>query len=180
MDVNLSSVLDAEYWETYGLKEVGAVALNLSQKDMDWETVAEEKGVKMVIPGIDAVIDDAGTEVYNDNGVRVIAKTILEDPSEYSADIHVLLLVENTSGFTLSLDDVYDSLSVNGFMSDYNCSRIGLKDGEYAVMEIELYESALEENKITGVADIKEIEFSIEIKEGRNKVAEPKITIMYE
>jgi len=180
VDVNLSSALDAEYWEAYGLKEIGAVALNLSQKDMDWETVAEEKRVKMVMPGVDAAVDTTGTEIYNDNGLRIIAKTIMEDPSEYSEDIHVLLMAENTSGSTLSVDDVYDSLSVNGFMSDYIFPRSEIMDGECAVMEIELYESALEENKITGVADIKEIEFSIEIKEGRNKVAEPKITIMYE
>lgn len=180
MDVNLSSALDAEYWEAYGLKEVGAIALNLSQKDMDWETVAEEKRVKMVMTGVDAAVDTTGTEIYNDNGLRIIAKTIMEDPSEYSEDIHILLMAENTSGSTLSVDDVYDSLSVNGFMSDYIFPRSEIMDGECAVMEIELYESALEENKITGVADIKEIEFSIEIKEGRNKVAEPKITIMYE
>lgn len=180
IEVNLSSALDAEYWEVYGLKEVGIVALNLSQKDMDWETVGEEKAIKLIVPDADASLDTTGTEIYNDNGLRIKAKTIMEDSSEYSNDIHVLLLAENISGSVLSVDDVYDSLSVNGFMSDYNFSYSEIKDGEYAEIEIELYESALEKNKITGIADIKEIEFAIMIKEGRNKVAEPTITILYE
>lgn len=51
-----------------------------------------------MVPGVDTGYDATGEEVYRNNGLRIVAKTILEDSSEYSSDMYVLMLAENTSG----------------------------------------------------------------------------------
>ena len=94
--------------------------------------------------------------------------------------MYVLLLAENKSGKTLTIDDVYDSLSVNGFMTDYSYYSKEIQNGESAVLEIKLWESSLEDNKIASVSDVKEIEIGFEIKEGRNILDKPTITISFE
>lgn len=94
--------------------------------------------------------------------------------------MYVLLLAENKSGKTLTIDNVYDSLSVNGFMTDYSYYSKEIKNGEIAVLEIKLWESSLEDNKITSVSDVKEVEIGFEIKEGRNILDKPTITISFE
>lgn len=180
IDVELSSILDPAYWEAYGIKEIGSVALSLRQKDSDGNSIADKTPIEVIVPGAKAEYDAAGREVYNNGGLRIAAKTVLEDPSEYSSDLHVLLLAENKSGKTLSIEDVYDSLSVNGFMTDYLCYGQELADGECAVLEIELEESSLEENKITSASDVKEVEVGFEISDESDTIDEPVLTISFE
>lgn len=180
VDVDLSSILASEYWEIYGIEDVGSVTLSLSQYDMDGNEIAEKTPVEIVISDKEASYDASGDEVYNNGGLRIVAKTILEDSSESSSDMCVLLLAENQSGKTLSIEDVYGSLSVNGIMTDYSYSSKELKDGESAVLEIELQASSLEDNKITSTSDVKEVEISLEIQEGDNMFDEPVITISFE
>lgn len=119
-EVELSSVLDGEFWSTYGITEVGSVSLSLEQSDEEGVTLAEKTPVTIAIPGASAGFDAAGKEVYNSNGLRIVFKAVQEDASDWSDDLYVLLAAENSSGKTLTIDDVYDSLSVNGFMTDYS------------------------------------------------------------
>ena len=102
-----------------------------------------------------------------------------ENSADYTADLYVLLLAENNSGKTLTIDDAYNSLSVNGFMTDYSYYSQELKDGTSAVLAIQLWESSLEENHIASVSDIQEIEAGFEIKEGYTTVDEPTLTLMF-
>lgn len=180
VDVDISSVLDSEYWDVYGIKSVGSVSLTLTQRNSDGNDISEAVPVNVVIPNTKAEYDASGAEVYNNNGLRIVSKTVLEDSAEYSADMYVLLLAENNSGKTLSIDDVYNSLSVNGFMTDYSYYSKELKNGESAVLEIKLWESSLENNKISSVSDVKEVELGFEIKEGRNTIDTPIIKISFE
>lgn len=180
VDVELSSVLDSEYWDIYGIKEVGSVTLSLSQRNSDGNEIADKTSVEIVVPDAKAEYDATGVEIYNSGGLRIVAKTVLEDSSEYSSDMYVLLLAENKSGKTLTIDDVYDSLSVNGFMTDYSYYSKEIQNGESAVLEIKLWESSLEDNKIAFVSDVKEVEIGFEIKEGRNILDKPTITISFE
>ena len=180
VDVEISSVLDSEYWSIYGIKEIGSVALSLSQHNSDGNDIADKTSVEIIVPGVKAKYDVTGDEVYSNGGLRIVAKTILEDSSEYSSDMYVLLLAENKSGKTLTIGDVYDSLSVNGFMIDYSYYSKELADGECAVLEIKLWESSLEDNKIGSVSDVKEVEVGFEIKEGRNTIDEPAIKIAFD
>ena len=159
----------------YGINEVGSVALSLNQLDPNGNYIAEERSIEIMVPGV-----DTGEEVYRNNGLRIVAKTILEDSSEYSSDMYVLMLAENTSGRTLTIDDTYDSLSVNGYMTDYSFYSAELADGESAALEIRLQESSLEENQIASVSDISEIEVGFEIKADRDIIDEPTVLIQFD
>ena len=180
IDINLTSVLDTEYWNIYGIREVSAVSLSLSQKSQDYNIITDPSVIEVVVPGTECSFDSTGTEIYSNNGLRIIAKTILEDPSEYSSDMYVLLLAENNSGTTLTIDDVYDSLSVNGFMTDYSYYSMEVKNGSCALLEVKLWESALENNRISSVSDVIEVEIRLEIKEGKTMFDQPVITIPFD
>lgn len=180
VEVVLSSVLDGRFWNAYGITEVGSVSLSLEQSNEKGVTVAEKTSVTIVIPGVSTAFDAAGKEVYNSNGLRIAFKTIQEDTSDWSADLYVLLAAENSSGKTLTVDGVYDSLSVNGFMTDYSSYNQELADGESAALVIQLRKSSLEGNQITSTSDIQEIELKFEIKEGYTTLEEPVITIAFD
>lgn len=180
VDVNLSSVLDAEYWDVYGINDLSSISLSLTQLNEDGDDVTDSIPIKVVVPDVKAEYDSTGTEVYNSAGLRIVSKTILEDSAEHSADMYVLLLAENNSDKTLSIDDVYGSLSVNGFMTDYFYHGNELEDGESAVLQIRLRESSLEDNKIVSVSDVEEVEIGLEIKEGREIIDDPVIKISFE
>lgn len=180
IDIDLSSALDSEYWDIYGINEVGSVSISLKQYNADGDEITEEIPIEIAISKKTAEYDTNGKEVYNNNGLRIVAKTVMEDTSEYSSDMYILLLAENTGKNTLSIDDVYDSLSVNGYMTDYSYYSQEIKSGESAVIEIKLWESSLEKNNIGAVSDIKEVEIGFEIKSGRDTIDEPTVTILFE
>lgn len=179
LDVQLSSVFDTAYWGVYGIRDVGTVSLYLGQYGEDGDELAAETPVEIAVPGTSAQFDVSGNEIYNDNGLRIVAKTVLEEASEYSADFYVMLLAENNSGNLFTIRDVYDSLSVNGFMTDYSYYSQDVKGGESAVLTIKLRESSLEENRISSPSDIEEIEVSFEIAEGYTVIDEPTLTILF-
>ena len=180
VEVVLSSVLDDAHWSAYGLTEVGTVSLSLGQRNEDGAELAAESPVEIVVPGVQANFDGTGTEVYNSGGLRLVAKTVQEDPSEYSANLYVLLLAENSSGRTITVDDAYDSLSVNGFMTDYSFYSQELEDGQSAALVIQLWESSLEENQIASASEVQEIEMGLEIKEGYTTMDEPTVTMSFD
>ena len=158
---------------------MGTISLSLAQRNEDGAEIAAETPVEVVLPDVSASFDGRGTEVYNSNGLKIVLKGMMEDPSDYSSDLHVLLLAENNSGKTLTIADAYDSLSVNGFMTDYSFSGQSLANEMSAAMVIQLRESSLEENKITSASDIQEIEMSLEIEEGYNTIDEPTVTLTF-
>lgn len=105
-------------------------------------------------------------------------KAIAKDPSDYSSDLHVLLLAENRSGKALIIKYAYDSLSVNSFMSDYSHYSKEPRDGESSVIESKQWESSLSYNQTTSVSDIQEIKFGVEIKDGYTTIDEPILTLV--
>lgn len=178
--VELSAVLDPAYWGVYGITDVESVSLSLGQRNEKGMEIAAETSVKIVLTDENIALDSSGTEVYNNNGLRIITKTVKEDASDYGADLYVLLLAENHSGKTLTIGDVYDSLSINGVMTDYSYYSQELGDGASAALVVNLWESSLEENQITSPADIQEIEVSFEIKDGYTAIDAPTLTLTFE
>lgn len=178
VDVDLSDVLASPYWNVYGITQVGAVSLSLEQCNADGIEIAAETPVEIVVPDVNASFDETGTEVYNSNGMKIMFKDIVKDPSDYSSDLHVFLLAENNSGKTLTIHDVYNSLLVNGFMTDYSYYGQELEDGQSAVIEIKLWESSLADSQISSASDIREIEFGLEIVEGYTAIDEPTLTLI--
>jgi len=169
VDITLSSVLEQEYWAVYGINEIGNIALKVSFKDSDSNEIAEPALLSIAIPNAEATFSKEGTEVYNNNGIRIIAKGVYADPSEYSDDLHLLLVAENTSGQTLGLHDVYGSLSVNDFMAKYSFPTTTMEDGTCAMIDVILWGYGLEDVKVSDPAEIQSISFSVSIKDTKYK-----------
>ena len=169
VDINLSSVLEPEYWEIYGIAEVGNVALKISFKDGDSNEVANPAHISINIPGAESTFSMEGTEIYNDNGIRIVSKGVFADPSEYSDDLHILLVAENTSGKTLALHDVYDSLSINDYMATYSFCTTTMEDGSYVMIDILLWGYGLGDINISEPSEVKTVEFSLSIKDQNYK-----------
>ena len=178
VNIDLSSVLEPEYWDIYGIQEVGNVALKVSFKDDDSKEITEPALLSIDIPGADASFSMDGTEVYNGNGIRLVSKGVFADPSEYSDDLHILMVAENTSGRTLALHDVYDSLSVNDYMTTYSFYTKTIEDGTSVMIDIRLWGYGLGNISITGASQIQSVEFSMSIKDQNYKEID-KVTVAF-
>ena len=179
IDIDTSSVLDKEYWDVYGIKDVGSISLTVNQLDSKGDDIADPAAIEIAVPDVEAAFDSNGTEIYSGNGLRIVSKAVLDDPSSYSSDLHVLLLAENTSGKTLAINDEYNSLSVNGFMTDYSLYSKTLGDGQCAALEIRLWGSSLENNKIASADEVEEIELSLNIRDGRDTIDKPTVKMSF-
>lgn len=178
VDIDLSSVLEPEYWEVYGITEVGNVALKVSFKDAENNEIATPANLSIDIPGADSSFSMEGAEIYNDNGIRIASKGVYADPSEYSDDLHILLVAENTSGKTLALHDVYDSLSINDYMATYSFYTTTMEDGACVMIDILLWGYGLDDINISEPSEIKSVEFSVSIKDQNYKEID-KATIAF-
>lgn len=179
VDVDLTAALEGSFWNTYGITEVGSVCVSLEQYNEDGTPLSAKTPVEVTVSGAAATFDGAGTEIYKTDGLRIVAKALEEDPSNHSADLYLLLLAENTSGKTITIDDAYGSLSVNGFMTDYSFYGQELADGESAALVIRLWESSLAANQIASASDVQEVEMRFEIKEGYTTLDEPVIAFTF-
>ena len=102
------------------------------------------------------------------------------DSREYSDDILLMLLVENQSSEAVFIDEEYGSLSVNGFMTDCSAYRGDAVPGKYAIVDVTMRGSSLEENKIAEIEEITNIEITLEIRNLQyGTVDKPTIAIEY-
>lgn len=103
---------------------------------------------------MDATSNDAGMELYNQNGIRVVGKTVDENSFWGTA---ILLYIENTSGKNVGVS--VDEMSINGFMMSPFFSTT-VYDGKKAIDDITIFSNDLEEN---GIESIKEVELKFHI-----------------
>lgn len=164
VSIDLSSVLEQEYCEVFGIDEIGAVSVDLTFEDEDDKQVAPAATVTLEVPGRKTSFDTAGTVAYHEGGVQIISKGVYQDPSPYSDDLHLLLLVQNDAGRTIKLDDVSNSLSVNDFMVSCIFYTQNVEDGDWAAVDVELMGYSLEDIKISLPTEIQTLELGISIK----------------
>ena len=168
-DLGLSDMLDGNCWDVYGLQEIGEISFSLNFKNVDGNVLSSPAVITVSNPSVSSKFNKDGREVYNANNIRIVMKDIVESDSEYRDDMYILLFVENNTADTISLRDVYDSFSLNGYMMDCSMPVVTVKSGTCSVLEIRLWESDLEENDITSPEDINEIEFSVIIRNSYQK-----------
>lgn len=180
MDLSLSSMLDEAYWDTFGISDIGEFTCSFAVQDAEYAEMIAPQEISIYVSQPSTALDISGMELYNENGIRFILKGIFEGPLEYSDDLHMLLLIENNYSEAIRVDDIYNSLSINSFMTNYSAPRRDIPAGKYGVIDVEIWRSSLEKNGIAGVDDITEAEISFEVKDGNHKtIAEPKLTIQY-
>lgn len=87
--------------------------------------------------------------------------------------------MENNYGETIIVDDVYNSLSVNGFMVNGWLYSMEIPRGGMAAMNLELTASSLEEMQLNDPENIENIEFKLRIETTRKKIGDAEIKITY-
>lgn len=97
---------------------------------------------------MDTTPNDAGQELYNEGGIRIVGKYLADDPIWGKG---VLLFMQNDSGKNVGIS--CDNMSVNGFMVTplFSCT---VYNGKMAIDDITLLSSELEENGITEVEEV--------------------------
>ncbi|NLG05347.1 MAG: hypothetical protein GX567_16220 [Clostridia bacterium] len=103
---------------------------------------------------MDTTPNDEGVELYNENGIRIVGKTVDENSFWGKA---ILLYTENTSGKNVGIS--VDDMSINGFMMSPFFSTT-VYDGKKAIDDITIMSSDLEAN---GVESIEEVELKFHI-----------------
>ena len=169
--------MDDNFWDVYGLQDISTVSLSMGFVDADGNDLSAPTTLTISAPDTSPSFSQDGQEVYNANDIRIITKGIVEDSSEYSNDMYILLLVENNTADTISINEVYDSFSVNGYMMDCIVSTVTVNSGTCAVLDILLWESDLEENSISDVSDISEFEVTFEIEAGNRTIDEAALQV---
>lgn len=178
MDLSLSSLFKADYWDTFGITEIGEIAFSFIVDDEDYNEIIAPQELHVVLSDTTAALDDSGEELYQGDGIRIISKGIVKDPSDYSDDVHMLFLVENTSSSDVYVDLSYGSLSINGFMTDEITYKTGIAAGGKGAVIVEVSGSSLEDNGITGMDEIEEAEVTFEVTNGRyDIIAKPTVTV---
>jgi hypothetical protein len=174
--LNVENVFDKNFWAAYGLESLTLVSMNVTLKDLDGNPLVENTPLAVQLSDTEPAVDTQGVEVYNEGGIRVISKELVEDEM---GDLSALLLVENTSGQTITAGVGYDSLSIGGVMNDFSCSERTILDGGRAALVIGLRD--LEENGIASAEDITDLEFQLQIRSeaSYDTFAEPKVTLTF-
>jgi hypothetical protein len=175
--MNLSNMLNESYRAAFGLENIGQVAYTFEPKDSDRDTLVVPQTLTLTVPSGSASYDGSGEELYQEDGIHIVSKGLAPDSFELSDDIHLLLLVENGTNQALTFDIDYDSVSVNGFMTDFICYSRTVTPGGSGVLDVELMGSSLEENGTAELESIEEVELTVEVKNDSYKtVAKPVVT----
>lgn len=153
--------------EAAGIENVGKVEIYFYTFDPNTYTTIEKLDCVTIkttaYDSMDTTPNDAGQELYNEGGIRIVGKYVDENSFWGAA---VLLYIENNSGRNVIIQ--CDDMSVNGFMTTPLFSST-VYDGKKAIDEITLLSSDLEENNITSVDKI-ELKFKIIDEDFTNSV----------
>ena len=103
---------------------------------------------------MDTTPEDMGTELYNENGIRIVGKAVDENSFWGTA---ILLYCENTSGKNVGIS--VEEMSINGFMMSPLFSTI-IYDQKMSLDEITVLSTELETN---GFDEIEEVELKFHI-----------------
>ena len=173
----LSDVLDEGFWSIYGIEDVGSVTLTLCFSDEEGTDLSAPATITVTNQDVESSFSKDGKEIYNERDIRIVQKDVVKEDSDYSGDILALLLVENNTNAAITLREIYDTFSINGYMMDCVFSPVTVQGGACAALEIRLWESDLEENSIANVEDITQIELGVEIEQGRTTIDETQLNI---
>ncbi|MCR5719526.1 MAG: hypothetical protein K6F84_03075 [Lachnospiraceae bacterium] len=142
-----------------GIDNVGKVEMYFHAYDQDYEYLFKNEYSEIKTSeydNMDTTPNDAGTELYNEDGIKIVGKTVDENSFWGMA---ILLYCENTSGKNVCIQG--DDMSVNGFMmSPYFSTTV--YDGKKSIDEITVFSSDIEEN---GIESIDEVELKFHIFE---------------
>lgn len=155
---NATIYLSSSELKAAGIDTVGRIEIYFHAYDADsYEGIFTTDCIEIetsAIDSMDTTVNDEGTELYNEGGVRIVGKTVDENSFWGTA---ILLYIENESGRNVGIS--VDDMSINGFMlTPYFSTTV--YDGKKAVDDITIMSSELEENGITSIEEV-ELKFHI-------------------
>ena len=160
--------------EELGITEYSTVKMDLDCLDNNMNNIFEKEAT-FTLSGTKETFMTGQTEVYNNNDLKVsYAKTLKDD----NGGIHLLFLIENNSSKDITFDVDYDTLSINGTMTDFISYSKTLSPEVKSILNIEVSKYKLEDVKITSPEEISDIEFKLEIRDSDyNDIDNPTIQV---
>ena len=149
--------LSSSELEAAGIDVVGKVEMYFHAYDSNWDSLFQNVYSEIETSqyaNMDTTPNDEGSELYNENGIKIVGKTVDENSFWGTA---ILLYVENTSGNNIGIN--VDNMSINGFMMSPLFSTT-VYDGKKSIDAITVFSSDLEEN---GIESIDEVELKFHI-----------------
>lgn len=151
-----------------GIDTVGKVEMYFHAYDASWNNLFKNVYSEIQtseFADMDTTPDEGGTELYNENGIKIVGKTVDENSFWGAA---ILLYIENTSGKNVGIN--VDDMSINGFMMSPLFSTT-VYDGKKAISDITILSSDLEANGIESVDEV-ELQFHIYDADNYNTIAD--------
>ena len=180
IEIDVNMVLNEALLDMLGISEVDIFTCTVQIKTTDYGKIVKPQEISLVLSEKVAPVDVSGEEVYKDDNYRIIIKGVPEDTSEYSIYANVLFLIENMSDEAISVSEVRDSLSVNGYMIDGYYFSTAIMPDSYSVFLLKLSKSELEDIGVEKESDIEKLEVILRFRDSNfNNKAEPKISIQF-
>ena len=156
-NANETMYLSSSGLKAAGIESVGKVEMYFHASDAQYNMVFKNEYAEIhtsEYDNMDTTPNDAGTELYSADGIRIVGKTVDENSFWGSA---ILLYIENNSGKTVGIN--VDDMSINGFMiTPYFSTTV--YDGKKALEDITILSNQLEENGIESIDNV-ELKFHI-------------------
>ena len=166
---NETVYLSSSELKAAGIDTVGKVEIYFHVYESDsFESIFDTDGVTIEtseFANMDTTPNDEGQELYNENGIRIVGKTVDENSFWGTA---ILLYCENTSGKNIGIS--VDDMSINGFMMSPFFSTT-IYDGKKSIDDITIMSSDLEDNGIESIDEV-ELKFHIYNSDSYDTIAD--------
>ena len=140
---NETLYLSSSQLKAAGIENVGKIEIYFHIYDSStYDTVFDPECVVIqtsAYANMDTMPNDAGTELYHQDGIKIVGKTVDENSFWGTA---ILLYIENNSGKNVGIS--VDDMSINGFMISPLFSTT-VYDGKKSIDDITVLSSDLEE-----------------------------------
>ena len=143
--------------EAAGIDTVGKIEMYFHAYDSDFNYLFQNAYSELhtsEYENMDTTPNDAGNELYNANGIRIVGKTVDENSFWGTA---ILLYCENNSGQNVGIS--VDDMSINGFMMSPFFSTT-IYNGKKSIDDITIFSKDLEDNGIKSIDQV-ELKFHI-------------------
>ena len=166
---NETLYISSQQLNAAGIENVGKIEIYFHVYDpATYDTIFDTECVTIQTSeydNMDTTPDDAGTELYNADGIRIVGKTVDENSFWGTA---ILLYCENNAGRNVGIS--VDDMSINGFMmSPFFTTTV--YDGKKSIDEITVFSNDLEENGIESIEEV-ELKFHIYDADSFSRVAD--------
>ncbi len=162
------------YWEAFGMTSLDKIDITLKITDRENLNELAQQKVSFAFGGTEPVVNTAGTEIYNQDGLRIVSKGVFADAPEEAENFCWVLLVESEYPETLMLKQQQGSyLYVNGVKQggyvDYKLLPVNLEQGKYTAAYVAMDTEVLAAQGINSIADIETLEIGIVFETLKNK-----------